>query len=325
MQSKYRFDDKIIKSIILYNKAIAEIKKDNIELAIKDLKKALSYNKGFANATKLLALCYVNNKEYIKAKRLFEKMIKNGIYDDLVKKYLNSLTVNKTNILKKNIIIVISSIIVVLSFNIYYKFISKSQNIFEKSGLIKILVDSSKKTKPNSDKNNLKDGNTILNKDYKDIEKELIKTKYDLNYYKNKYDILLKLNEIEQYCKDREYEKAANSLIKMKNMKLDNEQKIIFDKLWSDIKEKSVWTIYNEGNKLYKKGKYKEALPKLKLAYELGPNLEIMPWITYQIGKCYKETNDHSNAFIFFKKVIDNYPNSKYAVYSQSAIRQIKK
>ena len=37
-----------------------------------------------------------------------------------------------------------------------------------------------------------------------------------------------------------------------------------------------------------------------------------MPWITFQIGTCYKETNDKANAIIYFNKVKDNYPKSQY-------------
>lgn len=69
--SRSQISNNIIKSIILYNKAIAEIKTNDINLAIKDLKKALSFNQGFAEAIKLLGLCYVNNDEYRKAKKSF--------------------------------------------------------------------------------------------------------------------------------------------------------------------------------------------------------------------------------------------------------------
>ncbi|SEG00941.1 pentatricopeptide repeat domain-containing protein (PPR motif) [Caloramator fervidus] len=310
LQLKYKANDDVIKSIILYNKAIAEIKANNVEEAIKDLKKSLSFNKGFPEATKLLGLCYIYNKEYRKARKLFKSMIKNGIYKDIANKYLNVLG-NQPKVNVKKVVVVLS--IITLCFGVSYGFIliSKTMN----KPYVKVA---------NSDKvNDLKKDKEKIYSQLNNAKEELDKTKSELEYYKSKYEILLKLNEIEQYYKDGDYEKAASSLVEMKNIKLDKELKLKFNRLYSDIRLKGLWIIYNEGNKLYKKGKYKEALPKLKLAYELGADNDIMPWLTYQIGKCYKEIKDDSNALIFFKKVVDNYPNSRYAYNCKKLIEQM--
>jgi outer membrane protein assembly factor BamD (BamD/ComL family) len=66
-----------------------------------------------------------------------------------------------------------------------------------------------------------------------------------------------------------------------------------------------------------------EALPKLKIASEIDTNLDLMPWITFQIGMCYKETNDNANALIYFKQVKDNYPKSNYVSNAKMMINQI--
>ena len=90
--SQYRIDGNIKKSIILYNTAIGEIRKGNFDLAINDLKKALSYNKGFNEAIKLVGLCYVNMNEYKKAEKIFKKLDKYGIYN----KCMENLSINKS-------------------------------------------------------------------------------------------------------------------------------------------------------------------------------------------------------------------------------------
>jgi tetratricopeptide (TPR) repeat protein len=154
-------------------------------------------------------------------------------------------------------------------------------------------------------------------------QKKLDDTKSGLDNYKNKYNIILMLNEIEKSYIDENYEKAAMDLIHIKNIKFDDETKTRFDKLWSDIKINGKWPIYNQGNRLYKEGKYQEALPKLKIVSEIDPNLDIMPWVIYQIGTCYKETNDNTNALVFFQKVKENYPKSSYANYSENKINEM--
>lgn len=317
---RYKINDNIIKSIILYNKAVSEIKTKDLDLAINDLKKALSYNQGFAEGMKLLGLCYVNNKEYKKAEKTFKKLVKYEIYSELAKEYIKKLLGEKNT---GKFIIGFSVItIVITGFIIIYWGPSMLQTFSAKTESTNKLVNSEEKTDKNLDENN--EFTAITYKEYENIYKKLDATKFELENYKNKYDILLMLNEIEKSCKDENYEKAGNALLKIKNMKFDDETKIRFDELWLYIKTNGIWPIYNQGNRLYKEGKYQEALPNLKIVSEIDPNLELMPWITYQIGTCYKETNDNVNALVFFQKVKDNYPNSTYAPSSETMINQIE-
>jgi tetratricopeptide (TPR) repeat protein len=119
------------------------------------------------------------------------------------------------------------------------------------------------------------------------------------------------------------YEENKNIGEELDNTKSKEDQHSKDDTL-SMLSEKEKWDIYNEGNRLYKQGNYKEALPKLKVAYEIKPDLDLMPWITYQLGNCYKELNDNANALVFFRKVIENYPSSQYVSSSERMINQIE-
>ncbi len=340
--NRYRINDNIRKSIILYNKSIIEIKTNDLDLAIKDLKKALLCNRGFSEAIKLLGLCYVKKKEYRRAEKTFKKLAKYEIYDVLAKEYLKNLIIERTmsktmdditrvntsftnknkqriptKQLRKRIIIGFSVLaIAAVGFGITHWAVSNLQNDSKKAEVVNKATDSEQNEI-------LTEKNALLYENYKNIEQELDNTKSELDYYKNKYDVLSKLNEAEKAFRDGNYEEAANMLLNMKNMRFDDETKTKFDKLCADIKTNGIWTIYNDGNRLYKEGKYQEALPKLKLVSEFEPNLELMPWIIYQIGVCYKETNDINNALAFFKEVKDKYPNSKYVSYSERMINQI--
>lgn len=352
---RYKIDADIKKSIILYNIAIGEIKEGNFNLAINDLKQALSYNKSFSEAIKLMGLCYVNMKEYKKAEKAFIKLSKYEIYRVLAKEYIEDLKIKKSaprnirNIDKVDDIlnnkasqhtrtkalsgkVIICALIVsifiggMIISNLYS---INVKGVLEKFQTVKEVIDYGKESE---DENNitlnedesLAEKNTIAYEEYEKIQKNLEDTKSELDGYKNKYSTLTMINDAEESFKNGNYENAASILISMKSMNLDDESKIKFDKLWPNLTPNVLWTIYNEGNKLYKQKKYAEALPKLKIASEIDPSLDLMPWITYQIGTCYKETNDNINALMYFKQVKDNYPKSEYAPNAQMMIQEIE-
>ncbi|OOM79597.1 outer membrane protein assembly factor BamD [Clostridium puniceum] len=353
--SQYIIDDNIKKSIILYNTAIGEVKKGNFDLVINDLKKALSYNEGFTEAIKLMGLCYVNMKEYKKAEKTFKKLNKDIMYNELANEYMQSLSIKKsmdecitvTEIVKnvsnnkkkqynlaiyskRNIVIsLVIFMVVIAGVSINYFYQETIQGVFTKFNTSiqgeqknNKMHDSNEETYINSDEDEvLMQENTVSNGEYKNMQNNLADTKLDSDNYKN--NIVSMLKDAEEFLNNGNYEKAASILISMKSNSFDDETKMKFDKLWQSLKPNSLWIIYNDGNKLYKQKKYLEALPKLIIASEIDPKLDLMPWITFQIGMCYKETNDNDNALIYFNKVKDNYPKSQYASNARMMISQI--
>lgn len=344
---EYSFNEDIKKSIIIYNKAIAEIKGDNLDLAIEDLKTALSYNSGFAEAIKVLGLCYANKNDCRNAKKTFKKLAKYEMYSEVANKYIEDMVVEKNisktlDVIKKaqdscegdktkvkpskklkriSIMAIVFSVVFILGIVVIYKYSPTIQAYTSGNNNSNKSVDDNKEKDGSSDKN--KSSETVSREEYKSIEKRLNDTQAELDNYKKKNDISSSMNEIQKYYNNGDYEKAAKGLIDIKDKNLDKEAKLKVDNMLSNIKEKHVWTIYNDGNKLYKEGKYSEALPKLKVASEVNPNLDIIPWATYQIGVCYKEGKDNTNALVFFKRVKEKYPKSEYVSYAQSMIDEI--
>jgi tetratricopeptide (TPR) repeat protein len=74
--------DDVRSSVLLYNSALQNLKSDSEDIAIIELKKAISLNSEFYEAINLLGLCYYYMKEYEKSEELFEKVAKaenNGV------------------------------------------------------------------------------------------------------------------------------------------------------------------------------------------------------------------------------------------------------
>ena len=162
---------------------------------------------------------------------------------------------------------------------------------------------------------------TISNVEPETTKKNLEDTKLEADNYKN--NTVSMLNDAEKFFNVGNYEKAASILIDMKSRTFDDETKTKFNSLWESLKPNPLWAIYSDGNKLYKQNNYNKALPKLIIVSEIDPNLDIMPWITFQIGMCYKETGDKANAIIYFNKVQDNYPKSQYVSNARMMISEM--
>lgn len=342
--NSYEIPSNVRKSIALYNKSIINLKLKLVNLAITDLKRSLSLNSDFCEAIKLLGLCYVHKKEFNKAEKTFKKLASYDIYTKLANEYLQELKAERTvskalNTIKnvssnsndRNKIKITSNFTkkFTILFLIVIMIITISGLVYWNESNIKAMFSKTKNTYAN--KNQEIEQKQAMNEKYNKIEeqnkklqKNLENTKLELDNYKNKNNIILMISNAEKFYSEGNYEEVLDNLIALKSLKLDNTERSRVDKLWNSMKTNNIWAIYNEANKLYKQGKYQEALPKLIIVEKINPELDIMPWVLYQIGNCYKQGNDNRNALIFFQRVKNDYPNTEYAGYSQGMINEIK-
>lgn len=341
--------DDIKNSITLYNKAIESIRTDNEDIAIIELKKAISMNQNFHEAMNLLGICYSYTKEYVKAAEIFEKVIaaennsikalkylgllnsnetvgkaidsknrsyNNEIYNAKVKKSLSilddivNLKRNWKVDLKKYIIgFLLCAIIVAIFAFIRYK----PENEY--------IISSS-----NADSTSTSD-NISSNTENVKIAEELNKTQSDLknaitqiNYYKNSF----KLYEIDALLTAKNYETAADMLVLLKSVNFIEPEKEKFDKLYSVIMNKAADKLKDEAWLLYKNKKYQEAIDKLTKMQLYGDSSTYMDFSFYCMGRCYIGLNDPMRAVEAFEKIISTYPNSQYIRYAQSRIKELK-
>ncbi len=78
-------------SIMLYNSALENMKKNNEDIALIELKKAVSQNPEFYEAVNLLGLCYYSLKDYDKAREMFERVAKAENNGAKAVNYLNTI------------------------------------------------------------------------------------------------------------------------------------------------------------------------------------------------------------------------------------------
>ena len=83
--------DTLNTTIKKYNQALTYCYQDSLDLAVIQLKKVLSMNPKYLQAHQLLALLYINSKEWTKAKKELEKVLKLDVNNTLAMRYLQEI------------------------------------------------------------------------------------------------------------------------------------------------------------------------------------------------------------------------------------------
>lgn len=346
--------DNFKNSVVLYNKALESIRSGSEDIAIIELKKAVSINPEFYEAANLLGLCYVSIKEYAKAEEMFKRVMdseNNGVKaltyikaleegnipgasgskKNSKKRYpfnrpaernqntgksLQNSTSLKKEILKYAIGCLIG-ILVMVAINLLTS--DTPQDSVQTSAdadttQIEEAVEAVKK-EYEAKLNEMKQRNDVL-------EESLRKANQSIDYYKSVNDLL----EAEKLATSGEYEKAADLLILLKPIDFQGTAKEKSDKLIQEIMPKAAREAYNQGLKLFKQKNYQEALDVLYKAklYGSGLNNVNMDAILYNLAKSYMELGDYPNAISTFNEVINNYPNSGYVKHAKSWIAYIE-
>lgn len=342
--------DNIRNSITLYNKALDNIKMDSEDIAIIELKKAISMNPTFHEAMNLLGVCYGYIKDYSKASEMFEKVIEaennsikalkylgqinsnDSLYpgqenkrknkkpekikekqhdENWVKDIFNMSVISKSDIIRYAIGFACGALVIFL-FSLPFYSQNKLIDDIKKDDSLKTSVSAVNSKIDDSQLNKLKE-------DIKNLQDDLQAAKSDVDYYKNS----LKLYEIERLAAAKNYETAADKLVLIKTIDFKGVEKEKFNALYGDVMPKAAWYVFNEGYRLMNARKYQDALPKLNKVQIYGDNWAYMDLTLYYIGNCYKEMNDSRNAIAAFQKIKDNYPKSQYIQWADNKIKEL--
>ncbi len=90
--------DNIKNSVVLYNKALDNIHSKSEDIAIIELKKAISLNPDFHEAMNLLGICYTYIQDHEKASEMFERVIKAEKQSKEASRLLNSINAKEASL-----------------------------------------------------------------------------------------------------------------------------------------------------------------------------------------------------------------------------------
>ncbi|HEX9058899.1 MAG TPA: tetratricopeptide repeat protein, partial [Clostridia bacterium] len=342
--------DNILDSIALYNKAIGNIKLGSEDIAVIELKRAISLNPDFHEAMNLLGLCYIYLKEYSKAQEAFEKVAlheNNGVKAMSYIAYIEgsdtvsgvqpkakAVPENKSSKISKKETKLPSNDILEgipwlkkLYYSKYVKYIAVFALGVLLSAIVGSLTGSNKNVTVPSSAAVTKPADSVPDTKEADVvKKELEDTKVRLESVSKELDLekrISKLIDADSFVGQKRYEDAADILVALKGVTLDAPQKSKFDDLYDTAIPRAAWAAFNEGNSLMVQKNYQDALKKLGKVQVYGSEWAYLDITLYNMGVCYKESGDSKNALDKFNEILTKYPNSKYVDIAKSRIDEI--
>ena len=359
LEASLGMPDNIRNSIVLYNKALENFRLKSEDIAIIELKKAISLNPDFHEAMNLLGVFYIYTGEYDKASYELQRVInaernsvraleylkeidpsyspptekksksketKNKVNkDDGSKGKSNSFSSNSTmklsNKRKSNDIVKIG---IAFAAGALLVFLLSFRAYFNEN-----TVDAGGSSinsqdvliQNEEDKEDYEAKYNELSEKYNGIKGQLEQVNKEVDYYIN----VSKLLEIDKLVSEKKYEAAADMLLIIKNIDFKGFEKQKFEVLFGDTMEKGASELYAAGRNLFKSKKYQEALEKFQKSATYDQKWKNSSTNLYYLGYCYKELNNEAMALKVFNEVIEKYPNTQNANHSKSRINEINR
>ncbi len=343
--------DKIRNSILLFNKAIESIKSGSEDIAIIELKKAVAINPQFNEAFNLLGLCYSYIGETEKAAEVFSKVIKDESNSLLASRYMQMIgfgepvqkqsskritkpitdndkqeepikrirrkpAANK-NDSRKSLLYTIAKIGGGFAAGILIAiiFFMPSRNTNVPQTPIVDTADSETAAKMAEYEENY----AKLEEKYNSLQKDKDAAVQQSDYYKS----ALKLYDVDDMYRARQYEEAADMLIIMKTVEFKDSEAEKFNELYTTVLPLAAKTAYNKGSKLFNSKKYQEALDKLKMVEIYDPGFKQMDGAIYYMGRSCQALNDSRNAVAMYQKLVTEYPRSSFVKYANARLKEL--
>jgi tetratricopeptide (TPR) repeat protein len=340
--------DRIRNSITLYNKALESIRMKSEDIAIIELKKAISMNPNFCEAMNLLGLCYIYINDYPKAQEMFQKVMTvennsvraleymkmlnpDNTYSESKSKRRKKPKIKKPSEQKEEVAASPKTLKIkgkgditkyIIGFAVGALLVFLLGLINTGSGTPNNLSDQllAENNQLNEEITMYKTKLDKLDADFKSLQRDLESANSSIDYYKS----AIKLYEIESLVHNKEYESAADMLILMKTIKFEGQEKERFDNLYSKVMPIAAKTVFEQGYSLFNSSRnYQDALAKLRKVELYTDEFERMDVVLYYIGKSYQALEDSRNAIATYQRLIESYPKSKYATYAGYRINEL--
>lgn len=328
----------------LYNKAIENLRQGNEDIAIIELKKAISLNSNFNEAANLLGLSYYIAQEYSLAAKVFQAVIdieKNGIiaqsYLDNIMNFQNSYARKSSTRNRKMLNIIARRFKKALS-----KLCSMTKECFMTAknnkmatgliaGILIIVVTgfaignfiASRSNLTVNSNNEQGDNNTTLGDDLLSDEHGSYDEAQELDNTGPEINIKNVMEEVEGLYSIGKFEQAADNLILLRAEYGDDAIRGAYSQLVSKVFDVAGENLFVEGFQLYSVGKFNESIEKFKKVYIYDAPTKILDNMYYLLGKAYRETGNYIEAIDIFNRIIVLFPDSQYAVWARMRLDEM--
>lgn len=327
----------------LYNKALKYLKEGNEDVATIRLKKAININPKLVEGKTLLALCYIRSNQFRKAKEQLEEVLKIDHNHLKAMEYLNAIrhksseeiqpyeleytpkqNANKTSVLSRNSLF--------LRYTLYFFMGVLCMWVVEQQ-----LVNPSKIQDYKSQITSLKNEKEALNKSIDTLKQENEEKLSNLQAENKKlqadhavYEEAMtkkeqqdKLTQSETLISQGDYEGAAGLLYNVNATYLAEEEKANYEMLKQSAYEYAVNSLCNKGYNALQSEAFSEAKLSLETALLYEPNEYNKRRILYYLGQSEYGLGNNEKAISYFNEVIQNYPYTSEASWSESCLDEM--
>lgn len=353
LQAKGKVPDNIRNSIFLYNKAMESLRSGSEDIAVIELRKAVSMNPGFYRALNLLGVCYAYAGETEKAAETFEKVVKAESNSIVAMNYMKRFGIGdfvsaaqNEKQTKKGAEFSLQPLKRIRTKKTGKSAYQKQRQLLHgtlkigagfAAGLLLSFIFFSYKAKPEPvppapDQN---ETDTVINEmkaeyekkyaelqsKYESLQKDKEKAVSQVDYYKT----ALRLYDIESLAKEGKYENAADILLLLRTVEFDDAEKEKIDSLYKTIMPKAAKSAYDQAFKFYNTKKYQDALKSFEKVQLYDPSYKQSDAVLYYMGRSCQLLQDSRGAVAYYQRLVDNYPASAYIKSAKVRINELTK
>jgi TolA-binding protein len=170
------------------------------------------------------------------------------------------------------------------------------------------------------------DSKTVSDSQYNELKNKvdsLQKEKENAVQQADYYKAALKLYDIEDLVKSRQYENAADMLLLLKTVAFKDGEKVKYDSLCQKVMPLAANIAYDQGYRLYSSRKYQDSVKEFEKVQTYDPQFRRMDATLYFMGRSCQALQDSRSAAALYQKLLTNYPKSSYARGAKAWLKKL--
>ncbi len=330
-------------AINLYNKSLSYLRQEDIDMALIRLKKAVAMQPNFIEARALLALVYIQQKQYHKANEQVKRVLaideghKKALMYSKILSGENTETVEPYEIEYKPTRE--SNIHKILDRSAMYR----RALLYFVLGVLSVVIIGKYLILPNEvngyklenkqlaeERDELSQELMMLTNDYETkleaLEDEKSKFENEIEDYKTQVTTISqkeKLSSAKNLFREREYIEAAKTVYSIAMSNLEEKDLETYNELKEETYPRAVDALYNEGIKAYNRGDYTQAITSFETLIIYEPKERPARKSLYYLGRSYEKIDNIDTAKKYYDEVIATYPNTTEYYNAQSHLESI--
>ncbi|MGN0343234.1 MAG: tetratricopeptide repeat protein [Roseburia sp.] len=337
----------INQTIKKYNQALLYCRQNSTDLAIIQLKKVLSLNPKLVKGHQLLALLYMKEGQYERAKKSLRAALKVDSANTLSLRYMRETNqmLREANSGKKK-----KQEDDLISYRSGNDLIIQPTRFKDTSGFATVLavlagivigvavtgflvvpsIRQNVKSDANAAVNQANETIASKNQEIASLENQIAELNNRLESEAEDSDALLdRITSYDQLLLAyQEYQNedniaAGEALATVNPEHLSDEAKSIYDDLSGTVNSQYVQTLYDDAATAYNARNYEAAAAGFEKVAAIDENYENGD-VLYFLAQCYRNLGQNEDAITYYQKVVDQYPNTQHAANAQQYLAELQ-